>query len=162
MSEIVVESQARQRRVGACEGAALGGLRVEEAMNPGVIACGPETPLREVAYTMVASRVHCVIVVSLEAGGARDWGVVSDFDVVAAADQPDAITAGEVAATELVAITADETLERAAQLMVEHEIAHLVVLDNRDDPVGVLSTLDVARAIAGSGRASGRERQLGR
>jgi CBS domain-containing protein len=42
-----------------------------------------------------------------------------------------------------------ETLERAAQLMNEHEITHLVVVDpSTKDPVGVLSTLDIAGVVA--------------
>jgi CBS domain-containing protein len=48
-----------------------------------------------------------------------------------------------------VTVEPDETLARAAQLMTEHEIAHLVVVDpSTKDPVGILSTLDVAGVIA--------------
>lgn len=42
----------------------------------------------------------------------------------------------------------DEPLERAAQLMVEHQLTHLLVTGPAGMPVGVLSTLDVAGAIA--------------
>ena len=46
-------------------------------------------------------------------------------------------------------IAPDETLERAAQLMAENAVAHLVVVDpDTGHPVGVLSTLDVAAALA--------------
>ena len=47
-------------------------------------------------------------------------------------------------------MTVDEhdTLAHAAQLMSEHEITHLVVVDpKRKRPIGVVSTLDVARAL---------------
>jgi CBS domain-containing protein len=40
-----------------------------------------------------------------------------------------------------------ETLERAAQLMAEHEVTHLLVVAERK-PVGVISSLDLAAAIA--------------
>jgi CBS domain-containing protein len=34
--------------------------------------------------------------------------------------------------------------------MVEHDVSHLIVLEARSGrPIGVLSTLDVARALAG-------------
>ena len=152
MTEIVVESPARPRARGGSE---LARIRVAEAMNQKVIACGPETPLREVAYTMATSRIHCVIVVRLDSRGATGWSVVSDLDVVEAADQAGWTTAGQAAATELVAVAAGETLERAAQIMAEHEIAHVVVVDDRcGQPVGVLSTLDVARVIACGAAAS--------
>jgi CBS domain-containing protein len=37
----------------------------------------------------------------------------------------------------------------AAHLMVQHRVTHLVVVDGeRGRPIGVLSTLDLARALA--------------
>ena len=136
-------------------GSALARIRVADAMNPAVIACGPETPLDEVAQMMVAARIHCVFVVQLDAGGTTGWGVVSDLDVVEAGDRAAATTAGEAAATELVAVAAGETLERAAQIMIEHEIAHLVVVnESLREPVGVLSSLDVARVLANGSAAA--------
>jgi len=56
-----------------------------------------------------------------------------------------------VAANEPLAVSADERLHRAAQLMTEHGVSHLIVLDAAGGfPVGVLSTLDVASVYAGS------------
>ena len=46
-------------------------------------------------------------------------------------------------------IAPEETVRRAAQLMAEHEVAHLVVVDSETSrPVGVISTLDVAKAVS--------------
>lgn len=43
-------------------------------------------------------------------------------------------------------ISADETAERAAQLMAERDVDHLVVIeDTGAKPVGILSSLDIAR-----------------
>jgi CBS domain-containing protein len=51
--------------------------------------------------------------------------------------------------TPLVSVASDQPLERAAQLMAEYGSAHLAVTDPRTErPIGVISTLDVARAIA--------------
>ena len=48
-------------------------------------------------------------------------------------------------------IGADAPLRRAAQLMREYGIAHLVVVDaDARTPLGVISTLDIARVIAGN------------
>ena len=53
-------------------------------------------------------------------------------------------------------ISGSDTLDRAAQLMHEHQTAHLLVVDpDTIHPVGVLSTLDVAAALVGE-RAPGR------
>lgn len=152
MTTLVSKNRTSGPAERAPAGSALARTPVADAMNPAVISCGPETPLDEVAQMMVAARIHSVIVVQLDAEGATGWGVVSDLDVVEAGDRAVAMTAGEAAATELVAIAAGETLERAAQIMTEHEIAHIVVLDDRlQEPVGVLSSLDVARVVARPG-----------
>jgi CBS domain-containing protein len=44
----------------------------------------------------------------------------------------------------------DESLRGAAQLMREHSTTHLIVVDTREHPIGVVSTLDVAAFLAGS------------
>ena len=36
----------------------------------------------------------------------------------------------------------------AAKLMVEHSVAHLLVLDEQDNPIGILSSLDIAALAA--------------
>ena len=42
-----------------------------------------------------------------------------------------------------------DSLEHAAQLMAEHETSHVVIVSSSTgEPVGILSTLDVARAMA--------------
>jgi CBS domain-containing protein len=126
---------------------------VGDEMTTGVISCPPETPLRNVARLMVTHRVHGIIV--FDYGGEDDetpelWGLVSDLDVVAAArGEIDARTAGDSAVAPLVSVTSDAPLERAAQLMAENGTSHLVVLDHSTlRPVGVVSTLDIARRIA--------------
>jgi len=134
---------------------ALAATPVAQAMHPGTITCPPETPLADVARMMAAYGIHCVVVfadVDEADFEGRLWGVVSDLDLVEAAAAADLEerTAGGTAASPLVTVPPDESLERAAQLMAEHETSHLVVVElTSDRPVGVISTLDVARVLAG-------------
>lgn len=125
-------------------------LLVADAMHPGVIACEREAPLSEVAATMARELVHCVVVESGSGEAGPPWGIVSDTDLIAAAlvrDLEDQ-SAGGSAGTPVVAVVPDETLERAAQLMTEHNTAHLIVIDpERQRPLGVLSTLDIAASL---------------
>jgi CBS domain-containing protein len=127
---------------------------VSDAMHPGVLTCPVETPLRTLARMMAAHRVHSIVVYGdpeeAEADGLI-WGVVSDLDLVGAATVGDVEdrTAGGTAASPVVRVSPDETLDRAAQLMHEHGTAHLVVVDpGANQPVGVISTLDIARVLA--------------
>jgi CBS domain-containing protein len=129
--------------------------RVADAMTAGLISCAPDTPLRAVAELMTRNRVHAVYVFDYgyeDNATAQLWGLVSDLDLVAAARAGvDERNAGQSAVTPLVTVSSDDRLERAAQLMAEKGVSHLAVLDAVSKrPVGVLSTLDVARVICDS------------
>ena len=124
-----------------------------EAMHPGVITCPHGASLRSVARMMAAYRVHCIVVFDERDGveGESLWGVVSDLDLAAGLGEGalDERTAGEISASPIVTVSSAETLDRAAQLMSEHGSAHLVVVELETGlPVGVLSTLDLARFAA--------------
>jgi CBS domain-containing protein len=132
-------------------------VTVAEAMTTGVINCAPDTPLRTVATLMATYRVHAIFVF-LFAECADDelelWGVVSDLDLVAAARHGlECRTAGQSAVTPLVTVLGTDTLERAAELMALNGVSHLAVLDPATPrPVGVISTLDIARELASPGQ----------
>ena len=125
----------------------LAGRRVDEYASIGIVNCDPATPLREVAALMARHRVHAIVVGE---EGAPQAPVISDGDLIAAAESGtfDSLRAADIAVTEPVRVRSDEELERAAQLLREHGVTHLIVREPGDGPIGVLSTLDVARAIS--------------
>ena len=130
-------------------------LRVADAMHPGLISCSPDTPLRAVARMMVMYRVHAILVSTHgveELPGGGVWGVISDTDLLRAvrAGGIDEEASGALASAPVLTVTTNDTLAHAAQLMADHDIAHLIVAEPYTArPIGVLSTLDVARALAG-------------
>ena len=129
-------------------------MTIAEAMHPGVLTCPPETPLRDVARMMAHFRIHAVVVLIEESEadeGVGVWGVVSDSDLIGAAavDDIDGRSAGGTARTPVVIVYPHEPLQRAAELMKEEDVTHVVVVSpGSERPVGVVSTLDVARAIS--------------
>ena len=122
---------------------------VRDAMQFGLFECGPDADIASLARTMAEKSIHCVVVSGLDRGD-KAWGIVSDLDLMRAlAPGAEDATAAELAATDLVAVQPTDTLEHAAQLMAEHDNAHLVVASPETGrPVGMLSTLDIARALA--------------
>jgi predicted transcriptional regulator len=126
-------------------------------MHAGIVSCSADAPVSEVARMMGDHRVHAIAVA--EIGHGRPWGtwrIVSDMNVMAAVATGGESTAREMAATEAATVSADESLEHAAQAMVKHNVAHLVVLDSVGGfPVGIISTLDVASAYGGGERGVG-------
>jgi len=129
---------------------AIAPLRVAEVMHWGLVSCPADTSLDTVAALMSAERVHCVVVVhDIDAGSL--WGVVSDLDLVAAASvRPLAEQrAGGTAMRPAVTIAPSASLDVAARLMTRTGVSHLVVVDAVERrPVGILSTLDLAGALA--------------
>ncbi|HEU5215723.1 MAG TPA: CBS domain-containing protein [Gaiellaceae bacterium] len=126
---------------------------VGDAMSRGVISCTPETPLRIVARLMATYGVHAIFVFDHtdEDDEARQlWAVVSDLDLVAATRLDlDTLTAGATAVTPLVSVSSESAIATAGALMAEHGVAHLAVTDPVSQrPIGVISTLDIAEAIA--------------
>jgi CBS domain-containing protein len=129
-------------------------IHVGDAMHDGVLTCDRDASLAEVARVMAERSIHCVVVANDGGTEGPYWGIVSDLDLVAAATvrELDEQTAAGTAASPVVMVTPTETLERAAQLMTEHSTSHLVVVDReRQAPVGVISTLDIAAALADGG-----------
>jgi CBS domain-containing protein len=120
---------------------------VRDALHLGVITCLPDTPMEAVARIMTTNHVHAVVVAGL--AGAQPWGVVTDRDLLAVAPEAADRLAGSCATDELVTVAPDERLEDAAELMRRHNVSHLMVVDpERNMPVGVLSTLDIAGTVA--------------
>ncbi len=124
---------------------------VLDAMRVGVVTCPADAPLREAARTMATYRIHSIVVLDIEGA---PWGVISDLDLVGAAGLDlDTEKVGDVAGTEFLTVRAEEGLARAAGLMAEHGVSHLVVVKPDDGhAVGILSTLDVAGVLAWGGK----------
>lgn len=129
---------------------ALREARVGDAMHPGIATCPADASLFTVARTMAEHRVHCVAVAGVERSGQHlTWGLIGDMDLVLATHRGAfSEPAAALAATEPVAVEEDESLERVAALLVEHDTRHAVAVGRSGLPSGMVSTLDVARILA--------------
>jgi CBS domain-containing protein len=116
-----------------------------------MITCRPETKLSDVARMMVGYDVHSVVVTDADPQRGL-FGIVTSLDLARAAGELDSVTARDVATTNLITVRSNDPLQRAAEAMSEHGIAHLIVLQpDSDDPVGVISARGVAAAVAYGG-----------
>ena len=125
----------------------FGTFTVLNALQLGLIDCSADADVRSVARLMAEQNVHCVIVRGTEPDG---WGIVSDLDLMRALGPGfEELTARDFAATDMVVVHPDDTIEHAAQLMAEHDTTHLIVASpETGQPVGIVSSLDIARALA--------------
>jgi CBS domain-containing protein len=123
--------------------------RVHDVMRVGVVTCQPDTSLRDVARIMVGYQIHS-LVVDNGAGSDATYAILTDLEIAqaAGADMAD-VSAGDIATSELVTVTANEPLAAAAKLMAEHRCTHLVAVQPETGrPVGVVSALGIASVIA--------------
>lgn len=132
---------------------ALRETSVGEVMTHPVVTCADDVRLSEVAELMAENRIHSVVVLHTEDTEVpfhRRWGVIADLDLVAAAPWEDEVaTAGSIAGSPSVVVGPRDTLAAAALSMAEHATTHILVVEpGGEAPVGILSALDLARALA--------------
>ena len=125
---------------------------VSDAMRVGVMSCPSDATATVVAQMMGTHHIHSVIVEDVHTDPVRGeqlrWSLISDMDLMRAATTGiDELTAGDIALTEPITVDPSTALTEAVQLMTEHDLTHLIVVDG-GRPTGVLSTLDIAGVIA--------------
>jgi CBS domain-containing protein len=132
----------------------IAGLPVRDVMQVGLVASPPDADLETIARTMAEESIHCVFIADVprrnQTGGRRTWGVVSDLDLMhALREGAGTRIASDIAATELVTVDPTDTLETVVRLMTDCGTAHLVVVSAQQGrPVGMISSLDIARAAS--------------
>jgi CBS domain-containing protein len=121
-------------------------------MHRGLVSCASDTTLRTIAALMARHRIHCVVVFDYGADADFElFGIVTDRDVARAiADGTlDLRTAENTAVSPVRTVHADDDLRVAAEVLAAGSASHVIVTDRATQrPVGVLSTLDLARVVA--------------
>jgi CBS domain-containing protein len=124
-------------------------IGVDQVMRAPVLTCGAETPLRDLARLMVTHAIHAVVVVDREEN--EDdlvTGIVTDLAIARAAVEGREPVARDLAEAGAPAVSVGWTLEQATREMLRTGSAHVVVIDGRGTPIGMLSTMDLARLLA--------------
>ena len=119
---------------------------MREFCSVGLIEVPPDAPVVEVARVMASKAIHAVLVID-EHGPPQ---VLSDVDLIAAAasGRLERLRARDVAGTYPIGVRREESLDHAVELLAEHDVSHLMVTDATGRPIGVLSAIDVARALS--------------
>ncbi len=120
-------------------------------MSRSLISVHADTPLDQVARILAERDISCVVI--LDAAGAP-CGIVLSTDILRDALREMAQRHRDVAprlsrdvmSTSIIGIDESQSVREAAEAMVIHRI-HRVLVSQGDQPVAVLSTRDVMRAI---------------
>lgn len=124
-----------------------------DVMHSPIIACGPSTPVGHVAAAMADQRIHSIVVDGISHDPAGDrlvWSVVSDRDLLRGAVTGDAHRVADLAGAPVLCVDAGDDLLVVAVALLENRVSHAVVTDD-EQPVGIVSTLDVIAALREDG-----------
>ena len=124
-------------------------LLVRDVMHRGVITCGLDTPLVEVAQRMCDATLTAIVVVD---GLGELTGIISRTDLARAylSDRTGG-NAEDIMTADVATIIPDIPVNAAIQIMLDRRIHQLVILHAKPAigrPVGILSMADVVRLVA--------------
>ena len=117
--------------------------QIKDLMASDVVTVERGTSLVEAAKRMIQEKKGPLPVVE----GDRVVAMVTDRDViarvVAEGRDPNSLSVDEIATTDLVTARPDQDVDEARQLMAEHELDRVVVTEEGDRLVGIISEADL-------------------
>lgn len=114
-----------------------------------VITAPPHTPVRDIAQMMLVHQVSCITIVD-----AREvpLGVICEHDLVthtlSSDTQEQPLCAIKVMSQPAVVCRADASLAAIVQAMENGSVAHLPLVNDHHQLVGIVSATDVTAAVA--------------
>lgn len=119
-------------------------MLVKEIMSAKVISLSPDHSLIEAAKLMTEKDIGFIVITNEKR---IPLGVVTDRDMVTrilAKEKEIDVTIDEAATHNILSVDKDTPIEEAIQQMKDHQIRRLVVVNDRNEVVGVLSVRDIA------------------
>jgi CBS domain-containing protein len=147
-------------------------IPLKQVITTDVVTINPQDTLREAldvmvenhvsALPVVDSRLHCLGVISVtdllgltkelsdELNALATSGGLNHELLVQKLEQSDVLTEQVQAwmSTDVFSVPVDASLRQAARQMLQHRVHRLVVLDNEQHVIGVVSTTDLLAAFA--------------
>ncbi len=118
-------------------------MNIQDVMNTELLTIAPENTLREAAQRMSERNVGAALL--LDAAIGSYLGIITERDLlnaIAAGDDPDVRRVADSATSNIVTVSADASLEQAAQKMIKGGFRHLLVVTN-GDAIGIISMRDL-------------------
>ena len=121
---------------------------VGDLMNPTPVSVPAETSVEDAMHLMRERLISSVI---SQPGEDGEWGIMTQRDVisriVSASRQPSAVKVGEVASKPLKTVPVDMTLHDCSERMSTDNVRRVVVVDNNNQPIGIISDTDIFASV---------------
>ena len=127
---------------------------VGRIMSSPVTTVAADANAKAVAKRMIDENISSVVVV--DANGELSGILTStDFvEIVAKGGDTTGLDVSEFMTTDLVTVTANDPVEAAASVMLDHSVHHLPVVDETEGVVGMLTTTDMTAYVSGIEQSS--------
>lgn len=129
-------------------------MRVCDVMSREIVSCGVQTPIRTIAKKMSQFNCGMIPVLSDDDRG-RVIGVVTERDIVCRAVSEGAdlskVPASFCMSYPVVSIAEKDSLGECMRLMRENQIRRIVVVNEDEQCVGIVSQVDLYKASNGKG-----------
>jgi CBS domain-containing protein len=123
-----------------------------EYCNRDVVVIEKTKPVREAVHLMRSNHVGDVVVVEMRENASIPLGILTDRDIVVeilAEDVDlDAVNVGDVMSDQLVTVNKETKLLDAVKLMRVKGVRRLIVVNERDELLGILSVDDLLELVA--------------
>jgi len=117
-------------------------MKVKDAMNPKVVVANKDISVKEAARIMTKLRIGSLVIIEDE----KIIGIITESDIirkiVATGNDPSETLIEQVMTKDVVTVEAEEDLGEACQMMVDHNIKRLPVLQD-GKLVGIMTTTDI-------------------
>src|SRR6185295_9724946 len=122
-------------------------MQVKEIMTKSPACCTPDTPVQQVAQEMVKHDCGCIPIIESDARP-RVIGIVTDRDIVlrsvAKGENPQFLTVAACMSNHVITVTPETEVDNCCQLMEEHQIRRIPVVDPLGFCRGIVSQADIA------------------
>ncbi len=123
---------------------------VGSLMTSPVTTVPADTPAKDAAELMLQEGISSAVVVN-EDNQLAGILTSTDFVAIAAADESAAaFSVADHMTTDVVTTTVQATIEDVADLLIEHGIHHVPVVDDTAGVVGMVTTTDLTAYLAGA------------
>lgn len=122
-------------------------MNVSEIMTEATVTDLPDDTLGEAAAKMWQQQTGSLLVME----GGRLIGIVTERDVlrvVGEGNDPKSMSLRDAMTTDVVTVSAGESLKSAAEIMFQKWFRHLPVVDDAGDVAGVISLRDLLTLVA--------------
>lgn len=124
-------------------------MQVKDLMTAEPAYCTPNSTLLDVARLMRGRDCGAIPVVKDSATGRELVGIITDRDIVirgvAEGGDPFGLTAGQCMSMVVATVAPEASLEDCADVMEEHQVRRVPVVDRQGNCCGIVAQADLAR-----------------